>query len=361
MTVNTMNPTDDILQHFSKEASPLIRSYLLSLEDTIAKYDIDPTQKTTVFNGIYSYIDEFIEEKSIPISFADTMKLLDQLGSPTEILHSLNLQDGHDVPVAKPTGVIITPTDGFYGRFKQGIIDHPYSSGIFGSYLVLIALNLLWELYRNTDQSMSAILRSSFLPFIIPALVLGIIFGIVVSRIYRDDASFEVKYKNLSEEYEETPVLAMIFTYVISGPLFGGIAVVVSEYNSDIMAFFGISFAILASTLPFVLAATVGEGPKPEEVSYLSLLRFKSRYHEFTRLRFRQQIWKVTIPIAIVMIIWNILFPMALPGAGVVVQILSTGLVGGFVGLYFVNYAVMYAYSWKSIIADLQKFEAGLL
>ncbi|MFX0094488.1 MAG: hypothetical protein ACFFBD_22310, partial [Candidatus Hodarchaeota archaeon] len=84
---------EGISGNFTPDAWQMFNSFLWSLQEKMDEFNITQEQQTSVFSGIKEYLQEYIEDykNSALIPFEETMELISNIGSPSEILQALDL------------------------------------------------------------------------------------------------------------------------------------------------------------------------------------------------------------------------------------------------------------------------------
>ncbi len=78
---------------FTPDAWQLISSFLTNLQKKMDQFDITPEQRSTIYNGIEEFIQEFVEDYSdkAKINFDEALALIQEIGSPSEILQAMEM------------------------------------------------------------------------------------------------------------------------------------------------------------------------------------------------------------------------------------------------------------------------------
>lgn len=345
------NNQNIILENIADDAKDLMRSYLSSINEVFAGKSISSSVKSQVLDGIYSYIDEFMEERSgRKLNFGETINLIDKLGSPTEILQSLNISEVDsltDVPaVFYPRGP---------SKLRQTVIDHPYATGFFVPYIILVILGLAWG-FNRSDGSFQSVVLETMGSMIFPAFIFMIIIGATIDHIFESEVSLETKQKKLAEEYTSLAGIVFVMTYVIGGTFFAGYFIVLSEESEIFLIVGGIMMALFFGSLPLVMAFQIGEAPKPEEMSYHLLLRYKKQVENEVRDEIRENIRVILIPVLTSLLIWNIVLNMLLNNASAI-QIVVTNLsIGIFITMLSLSYLTFSVNSWNKMTEMIKKY-----
>ncbi|MCY3412620.1 MAG: hypothetical protein INQ03_13365 [Candidatus Heimdallarchaeota archaeon] len=343
---------DEIIRHFSQESSYMIKSYIQSLKDIMIGQKLGIEEEEAVLNGIFDYIDEYIINETTPISFSDTLSLIDQLGSPSEILSSFNLEDLSFEMLEERT---IDPDLRETSGMLTAIQNNPYTFGIFGTYLILIIINLIWELF-NSERSLVENLQSSMLAMIIPGFVFGIIIGYFIDETSKEGVTLESKYRKIVYDYEKPVIAILAKTYIITGPLFGAIAIIYSSFDWYYIVALAFLFAIIAGIVPMRYVMSNQNAPKPGEVRYLDLLTFKSKFETYAKARVRIVRTRAMIIGTIIAVILFSLSLLLVNDMGFFESLLSGAIFLIMSNTFSISYFSLGAYSWERIKEDLHNY-----
>jgi hypothetical protein len=252
---------DEIAENFTDDALFLVQSYFKKLVSKMEESGVPEAKQKFILNGLHYYLNEFIEDytsqKKI-ISFESTLEILNEIGSPTEIIQTLSFtrlsemdSNFSDEKVERTsTERIKSPVtferevqrDGLIRcrychtmnekssnycdncgnnlfsqgsspqNFKQDLIDHNYFITFILCWITFAAVNII--IYVSFDVSMWSLLfpdvhiRKWGIPFpedlaismlfsIIPAIVTAIIGG------YLLDELFFVNLKSQKQKYRQ--------------------------------------------------------------------------------------------------------------------------------------------------------------
>jgi hypothetical protein len=223
--------------YFTSDAWQLIRSFLNNLQTKMDHFNIAIEEQTTILSGIEEYILEFIEnyKDRAKITFTESISLIQEIGSPSEILRSMDIPFDQTIKPESVTTQIESITDlptynkvicracnwsnepdsrfcdhcGVrIGELTDGrrelrlpripyeLIESPYISGFLLAYLMLIfggILNIIITYspsnYPNLDYIPELYRKLSDTPpgMIIPAIIIGLVMGYIIKRFYSDN------------------------------------------------------------------------------------------------------------------------------------------------------------------------------
>ena len=96
---------DSLSESFTDDALFLIQSYFKKLNKKMIESGVPHRKQRFIIDGLQSFLDEYIEDSigKKRISFDDTLDILSEIGSPTEIIQTLSF--------TKHTGIITTSTE----------------------------------------------------------------------------------------------------------------------------------------------------------------------------------------------------------------------------------------------------------
>lgn len=242
-----MNPNNSQFQEFSvyftSDAWQLINSFLNNIQTKMDRFNITSEEQKTILCGIEEYILEFIEnyKDRAKITFVEALELIQEIGSPSEILHSMDLpfdetikpkivtpEEESPVDSSTYTKVICRACDwpnepdsrfcdhcgvrieeSIKGRrefrlpgLPDEIIVFPHISGFLLTYLALIFIGILNIIitysalnYPNLDYIPELYRKLSDIPpdMIFPAIIFGLIMGYLIERLYSDKL---IKYRH---------------------------------------------------------------------------------------------------------------------------------------------------------------------
>jgi hypothetical protein len=324
-----MNLESSFSQFFTSDAFDLISNYITNLKNYLIRARTDRNQQEVVINGIFEFISEYVSDyKNCKLNFSETLKLIEDIGSPSEIVQSLDIkskeltsinenictyckseisQDAQFCEVCGRTDLnqIKIPSstnkeDSEFNRFtyfrtsiKQSIIDKPYSRSFL---LCLLSLTFLISIYFILDmyllKTQDNIIKNStlgiqytiftylgygFLISLVLSLPISIIYGIFNDLLFKDFKSKKFHYYKLMEQIEGNLVGG--FLMVIFGITFYILMlsiVISSKIFIENFTFMAYSWLILTigSIFPLVY---YGSGSRPYELNLtqLNILKYK--------------------------------------------------------------------------------------
>ncbi len=301
-----MNISDDIRIYFVSEAWNLFLSYLESLEKAMERNDVNSEKQREVFDGIIDYVDEYVEELNVEkLSYNSTLNLLEDLGSPSEVLFAMDLlpkQLHNSTARNSPTLTINcrrcntnnplnsnfceicgTPTTGvknFKSVVSQQVIDHPYSSIFICSYFIFVLSGVIyWTILNLSDLfypvSLRILLSVSFSPIvIIGSLIIALVFGYFLNFFLHDLKSETFKVKKLLNSLEDNFAIALLLIALAVLLLDFLISAIIStSINGSSLSFFVLFLLIGGCSLTIL-----GLGnymARPEDPDLFSLLKTK--------------------------------------------------------------------------------------
>ncbi|MHA2365817.1 MAG: hypothetical protein ACXAC7_17800 [Candidatus Hodarchaeales archaeon] len=230
--------------NFTPDAWKMVDSFISSLQAKMVDFDLTEMQQSTIFSCIEEYIQEFItdhKDKTM-VNFNDTLKLLEEIGSPGEFLQAmdipLNLQIKQKRPYqenkigcyacdwpnefdsqfcekcgSKMPQDAKTPT-----LIHRLVFTFPNTFSILFSYLILNSCGLIdiFLIYLlspsiGLENIIPILFPVSLIVMIAPAIVLGLILGYLVERIGPSQ-----KQMNVPQQFVDYPnVFSIVFTYLV--------------------------------------------------------------------------------------------------------------------------------------------------
>jgi hypothetical protein len=224
----------ELSTYFTSDAWQLINSFLNNLQKKMDKFNIATEEQMTVFIGIEEFVLEFIEnyKDRAKITFTEALGLIQDIGSPSEILHSMDFpieqipkqefvitQEDITTGIQKYDKVVCNacswsnePNSLFCDhcgtrifeikedvkavnlpRIPQEVINSPYIALFLLIYLVLIISGMFAIAFTYsplTEPNLEFIpdifrkLNDISTGMIIPAIILGLILGFIISRLF---------------------------------------------------------------------------------------------------------------------------------------------------------------------------------
>ncbi|MFX1505800.1 MAG: hypothetical protein ACFFDC_06750 [Promethearchaeota archaeon] len=383
-----MNSNNSQFQDFSKfftsDAWHLVDSFINNLQTKMDQFNIETEEQTTILGGIEEYILEFIEnyKDKAKVTFVEALQLIQEIGSPSEILHSMDLPFDQTDQSELITTEEFSPSDKVICRgcdwpnepesrfcdhcgVKIGeIIDHkwksrlpsipyeviesPYISGFLLAYLVLVFGRVLSYIYfysaiyyPNLIYIPDLYRKFSDIPpeMIIPAFIIGLIFGFVVERIYSTQLtkySYDMHLTHLQKYFSLGLVLTLISVWLFF------IYVPIRVTRDELTTLF-IFLTIISVFFPIWIYRW-NSIKKPSDIPYLTILRHIRSMEEdnFRKITTMNIIGGFGI-FLLVVIFWSPIMPwtvVAIP-AWIILIISLIILLNGVL--------LMYYYSWICI------------
>lgn len=262
---------------FTADGLELVINYIESLKTHMEKSEVNNNQQEVVINGIIEFIDEFGSSyQNSKINFSDSLKIIDEIGSPSEIIQSFefakdyeedklqcpsckwknepkstycefcgkSLSNLNDAVSIKTSNIRKRVYTNLTQKINQEFIDHPYPNSIFLSSMLISVL--IFTIGFNRILVAHSLLEfiaffiagfvSSFFVSLFPALLIGVIVGFIIDLKYKSEKSLKFRQAKIIKYFERNVALGFIM-------VFGGIT-------------FGISFYALASN-SFILPLLV--------------------------------------------------------------------------------------------------------
>jgi hypothetical protein len=104
----------ELSEYFTPDAWQLIDSFVLSLQKKMDQFSISSEEQVTIFEWIEEFVQEFIEDYKgrAKINFDEALGLIREIGSPSEILQSMELpveQVMKEEAVMSPPETVVKP------------------------------------------------------------------------------------------------------------------------------------------------------------------------------------------------------------------------------------------------------------
>jgi hypothetical protein len=325
--INIIEIINSLSESFTEDAIFLIHSYFNKLQNKLETSGVPQTKQSFILKGLYYFINEYIEDhvnKNSIISFETTLNILNEIGSPTDIIQTLSsTKDSLMTSTTKSEPNIVSRSKSFSklpqkanhltvcqycqtsnesssnycencGRnqfyqqnllqnIKQEIIDHNYfitflfcwfgfailqvffyaSFGIsMFSYLFPDIHLRLWGIPFSESLAISMILS------VIPAFIVTLIVGFLFDQLYFNELkSSKQKYNQAIEKLQGRFILG-IWLSVIGIILF--VFLILNGFTEFILPLFIVMFMYGASLWKHFFL----EG-RPNDVPYFKLLSTK--------------------------------------------------------------------------------------
>ncbi|MHA2247155.1 MAG: hypothetical protein ACXADY_19575 [Candidatus Hodarchaeales archaeon] len=115
--LNVSEILNSLSENFTEDAIFLIHSYFDNLQKKLESSEVPQTKQGFIIRGLYYFINEFIEDhtsKNNIISFETTLEILNEIGSPTDIIQTLSFtKDSPMMFTTKDNGSSIEPISTF--------------------------------------------------------------------------------------------------------------------------------------------------------------------------------------------------------------------------------------------------------
>ncbi|MFX0141356.1 MAG: hypothetical protein ACFFDN_47400 [Candidatus Hodarchaeota archaeon] len=114
--LNVSEMINSLSENFTEDALFFIHSYFDKLQKKLETSGVPQTKQGFIIRGLYYFINEYIEDhtsKNNIISFETTLEILNEIGSPTDIIQTLSFnKDSRMTFTMKDSGSSIEPTFG---------------------------------------------------------------------------------------------------------------------------------------------------------------------------------------------------------------------------------------------------------
>ncbi|MFX0063861.1 MAG: hypothetical protein ACFFC7_16955 [Candidatus Hermodarchaeota archaeon] len=395
------NELEELSGSFTPDAWQMFNSFLWRLQEKMNEFNITQEQQTSVFLGIKEYLQEYIEDYSRKIQiipFEETMELIRNIGSPSEILQAL------DLPIEKPRAqtmlkktvadsqlcrycnwlntsdaqfcencgnrIVKSVNKSTLALFRQKFVDYPYRISILVSYTLLLAIGTILILSTIIDDSeafdigelLGAILINVF-GMLVPATVLGVLFGFLLKDLVRDRALFRYKYDQLLAYFQILFDLGFAFTMISATMVWLWLGLVyfdvinIEEIDAYILPIM-ILVVLLGCMIVFAMWITQwNSSNKSREVPYLLLLKTKQILSTSNKLRLRNSNFKLFGAILVLSLLW--FFISAVMGSFVLIDFLNGAyLLFAFI-LIFNGFFLIRYNSWAYILAFISSNQSA--
>ena len=83
----------DLSSYFTTDAWQVIDSFVQNLQKKLDQFNIVTNDQSAIFNGIQEFLQDFVSDykESAKITFSEALSLIQDIGSPSEILQSMEL------------------------------------------------------------------------------------------------------------------------------------------------------------------------------------------------------------------------------------------------------------------------------
>ncbi len=378
---------------FTKDGLDLILNYLHSLKNQLNNSEITIDQQDLVMNGIYEFISEFsLNYTNSRINFSDTLNLIEEIGSPSEIIQSFDFNkiEGYDFvmcPYCKwkndlqsvfceycgkkvktkedtSSGIKNLSRNKINSDFKQKLnqdfIDHPYSRSIIIASILSIIIIYISSLPTSLPIlfnspitfilfSLFIVMLSFFLGFF-PSIFLGLIFGFIFDLKYKNKKSLKFRQDKILQHFEENRAGGLFLVFIgftILSLLFG------SASASSIRPLIVLIWMISIFLNVFFGLYYDRSGGKPTDLSLTQLNKLKLTVEKINNLELIS-INKKVVPIVIILsfltLLLNFNYISSIAPSNLVSILFVLFLVYGISYLAIIN-GVLYMQlnSWKNV------------
>jgi len=371
MKTNYQSYMKSLQNHFTEEAWRQFQAYLRNLVDTLEEANISQEQADHTLEGIKEYILGYATElpNQQQISFHQALTLIEEIGSPQEIIRELNPtittdneqtkfcpECGAKMPLndiyCKSCGKNTTIPSRTFSPVKQWIIDRPNTAGMILSFglamvaTIIVGILILIGISRGAEISIQMDFGFVLLACLFLAAV-GMAIGWIINSLYGDYISFRKRYEQVAEFFEERYLSGQIL-FVIGLWIYGIYGImyrnnITNSYDGNPAA----AFIFLLAPLYLILILGLNPSPSSDEFTYYQLLKLRGKSSQQVSTRLLD-FNKIAVAVIIILAFsWHLfLFPKAEQTAwfavpGYVIGILALAMVNG---LYY-----SYQYSWRHL------------
>jgi hypothetical protein len=240
------NSLDELLEqrnifrkNFTSDAWQLSNSFFINLTGKFTQFNIPAEKQRATLEGILEYFEDFVThfEGLTKINYSETLKLLHEIGSPSEILQMMDVPldvRTHDISGDKPSNKALCPEcewlndlDSNYCDncgtslidqdkridtktvLPQVVFTYPNGMSLILSAVILSTIGLIEALITFTlsdfDNPMEEILLIGILVMFFPS----ILFGLILGRIL--EASKQRQHTIFASL--QSPALTILFSY----------------------------------------------------------------------------------------------------------------------------------------------------
>lgn len=341
---------------------------------------VPTTKQVGILQGLNEFIMEFMEDSTQPdkINFQRALVLLQEIGSPTEIILTLDASKARELPSIGSTSASESssricnecyqsnPTDAIYcencgynlyakrrlkATVSQKIVDHPYSASFLALYGILVVLVSYWEGFVVTSHHQPLnILAISLINALFPSILLALLVGLVTDFFLKDRKSFTYRYNKVINHFENNFALGLVMVFFSSLIL---VMAGLSGLYGYILLGIGIFLVALVS-IPFGLVN------KPQDLPYVTLLRAKQRFDHYILDKLRVRNVYPGIVLFILTLLWGmVIYRFFVPKLNFEGELFITFLLLIALGLGYNGYLLMYYYSWPKITKFIRQHLGG--
>ncbi len=396
-SIDILPRIQELSKYFTSDAWQVVNSFIESLQEKLDQFKVPSTYQDSVFSGIQEFLLDFVSdyEENAKITFSETLSLIQDIGSPSEIIQSMEFS-GEEAKtqtealalektkkksikltsISCPSCSWFNESDSIFcdncgrkldvsekksrSRFRislpQEIISSPLISGFLLSYLIFVTGGMIYLSYSYSFLFEPDIV---YIPdlfdklvgistgMIIPAILAGLLLSVTINWIYSK--------KYLIDRYEEHLVqLQKKFSFGLILTLIGIWSILVYipiRVTRDEM-----SILILISTLICIIFPILiyrwNLSNKPFETPYFTFLKSLRMLESYNMNNIKiYSIFSIAISFFGVTIGWSIVMPYSVFDiTGITVFGIPTWIFFAFsIVLLFYGILLMYYYSWTSI------------
>ncbi len=323
----------ELSEHFTPDAWQMLNSFWHSLQERMKELKIANTQQTTILSGIEEFIHEFIEDYKDRerINFERTLELIQEIGSPSEILQAMDLPIEEKIIQDRREADIKTATVDFREDYSkttqikcqicewlnasdskfcencgkriikqremkkpsyipQEAIDHPYIASLSISYLILITLGVVFHYLRNSPSNPTRLSHERFIEILhdipifilIPTIIIGLFSGYVIDHSFLEER--RSKYDTQLSHFQDYYSLGIILTLISLWLLYVYLPFSIN-YNEALVLVFSLAF--FANGIAIWINKRNLDNRSAITTSYLDLLKFTKAIdnYNYTRIR----------------------------------------------------------------------------
>ena len=384
-------------EYFTSDGWQVIYSFIENLQEKLKQFNVAEDDQVTIFGGIQEYLDDFISDYKdhSKISFSDALGVIQDIGSPNEILQSMDLSI-EKIQLKADRLVEIIPSEseestrtisctscGWLNerdsifcdkcgrklvevgkrvkekpRFSlpQEIITSPFLAGIFLSYLVLVTcgmiiLALTYSPFADPDlmyiPELYDKLNTISISMILPSIIVGLVVGLCINRFYSREFvldRYEEHLIQLQTRFSFGMILSLISLWLIL------IYIPIQPTRNETFILI-IALAFICLIVPFwIYRWNIAKKPsKTPYFTFLKSLRTLESYN-MTKIRKYTIICSIAFFILITLVWAEIMHYSVLDIPGMTVFGLPAWIILILALVLFADGVfLMYYYSWNSI------------
>ena len=367
----------DITNLFTNDGLELLTSYLLSLRTQMSKSELSTDQQDIVLNGIFEFITEFsLTHQNSKLNFSDSLNLIDDIGSPSEIIHSFdfneeNEEDSFLCPSCKwennsnsvyceYCGKLLSKVDNkklinknlrvkeilnnISQKINQDIIDYPYSRSYALSTIIFTAVVFFIRYVSNVSQAQSTYkfinvlfegIMLSFVSTLFPSIVVALIVGFILDSEFKSEKSLKFRYDKIIKHFEENVEVGLIL--ILMGSSFLCVFFALGSETIITPLVFIIWFiAIISSILIMIYYDKKSLKPTNLNITQLSKLKLiidKNNNKKFIFFNLK------TIPLTLILSFLSLILNYIIPSS--IIPVASALVVSIWFLIYLVSYFII--------------------